>query len=160
MVAEVSLRPIREDDRELLFRVYASTREEELAQVTGWTAEQKEAFLRMQFDAQHAYYQEYYAGADFQVVELDGEPVGRLYLARWEEEHRIVDVAILPGHRGRGVGSRLLAEVIAEADAAGKPVSIHVEMNNPARRLYDRLGFVPAGEHGVYVLMRRPVPAR
>ncbi len=156
MTAEVSLRPIREEDREHLFRVYASTREEELAQVD-WSPEQKEAFLRMQFEAQHAYYQEYYAGAAFQVVELGGEPVGRLYLARWEEEHRIVDIAILPGHRGRGLGTGLLREIIAEADRAGKPASIHVEMNNPARRLYDRLGFVPAGEHGVYVLMRRPV---
>jgi ribosomal protein S18 acetylase RimI-like enzyme len=156
--ADVTLRPIRDDDREFLFRVYAATREEELAPVP-WTPEQKEAFLRMQFDAQHAYYQEHYAGADFDVVLADGEPVGRLYLARWTREHRIVDIAILPAHRNRGLGTELLRRILAEADGAGKPVSIHVEMHNPARRLYDRLGFVPLEERGVYLLMERPVGA-
>ncbi len=153
---EVSLRPIRDEDREFLFRVYAGTREEELAPVP-WTSEQKEAFLRSQFDAQHAYYQEHYAGADFQVVEVDGAPIGRLYLARWKREHRIVDIAILPPHRNRGLGSGLLRDIIAEADRVGKPVSIHVEMHNPVRRLYDRLGFVPVEERGMYLLMERPV---
>jgi ribosomal protein S18 acetylase RimI-like enzyme len=155
----VSLRPIRDGDREFLFRVYAGTRQEELAPVP-WTAEQKEAFLRMQFDAQHAYYQENYAGAEFQVVLSGSAPVGRLYLARWEGEHRIVDIAVLPEHRGCGIGTGLLRDILAEADRAGKPVTIHVEMHNPARRLYDRLGFVPVEERGVYLLMRRPVPPR
>lgn len=152
----MTLRPVRAEDREFLFHVYAGTREEEIAQVP-WSAEQKEAFLRMQFDAQHAYYQEHYTGADFRVVMADGEPVGRLYLARWAREHRIVDIAILPRHRGRGLGSGLLRDIIAEADGAGKPVTIHVEVHNPARRLYGRLGFVPIEERGVYLLMERPV---
>src|SRR4028119_657085 len=85
--ADVTLRPIRDEDREFLFRVYAATREEELAPVP-WTPEQKEAFLRMQFDAQHAYYQEHYAGADFDVALADGEAVGRPYLARWARARR------------------------------------------------------------------------
>lgn len=156
---DVSLRPIHDEDREFLFHVYAGTREEELAQVADWSPEQKEAFLRMQFDAQHAYYQEHYRGADFQVVLVDGEPVGRLYLARWEGEHRIMDIAILPAHRNRGFGTLLLREILDEADRVGKPVSIHVEIHNPARTLYDRLGFVPVEERGVYLLMRRPVGA-
>ncbi|HEX8274386.1 MAG TPA: N-acetyltransferase [Longimicrobiaceae bacterium] len=153
---DVKLRPVRDDDLEFLFRVYAGTREEELAPVP-WSAEQKEAFLRMQFDAQHAYYQEHYAGTDFAVVLADGEPVGRLYLARWTREHRIVDIAILPAHRNRGLGSELLRRILEEADGARKPVSIHVEMHNPVRRLYDRLGFVPVEERGMYLLMERPV---
>lgn len=154
----LSFRPARDEDHEFLFRVYAATREDELASVP-WPPEQKEAFLRMQFEAQHAYYQEHYAGSDFLVVLVDGEPAGRLYLARWVREHRIVDIAILPEHRNRGIGTRLLSDIIAEADAAGKPVSIHVEMHNPVRRLYDRLGFAPVEERGMYLLMERPVGA-
>ena len=151
---DVSLRPIRDDDLDFLCRVYASTRMEELAGVP-WTPEQKQVFLRFQFDAQHRYYQENYAGSTFDVVLVDGEPAGRLYVARWEKEIRIVDVAMLPEHRGRGIGSRLLAAVLAEGDEAGKPVSIHVEASNPARRLYERLGFRQVEDKGVYVLMRR-----
>ena len=153
----VELRLIRDDDLPFLLRVYAATREEELAPVP-WTRAEKDAFLASQFALQHEYYQQHYADASFQMILADGEPVGRLYLARWEHEHRIVDVAILPEHRNRGIGSRLLADILAEADAAGKPVSIHVELQNPARRLYDRLGFRPVEERGVYVLMRRPLP--
>ena len=89
------------------------------------------------------------------MIVAGGEPAGRLYVARWEDEIRIVDIALLPEHRGNGLGTSLLQELIEEADAAGKPLSIHVEQNNPARPLYARLGFEEAGEFGVYVLMRR-----
>lgn len=89
------------------------------------------------------------------MIVVDGEPAGRLYVARWEREIRIVDIAVLPAFRGRGVGTELLHRLMEEADAARKPLTIHVERENPARTLYDRLGFRPAGEHGVYVLMER-----
>jgi ribosomal protein S18 acetylase RimI-like enzyme len=151
----VTLRPITELDLEFLFRLYASTREEELALVS-WTPEQKEAFVRQQFGAQHAHWTEHYPGASFDVIEHAGEPIGRLYVDRWEREIRIVDIAIVPAWRNRGIGRRLLEEVFAEGDATGKAVSIHVEVFNPARRLYDRLGFVPKAERGVYLLMERP----
>jgi len=150
--AAVTLRPITPDDAPFLYRVYASTREEELA-VIDWTPDQKAAFLKMQFDAQHAYYQQHYAGAAFQVILVDGEPAGRLYLARLPEELRIVDIALLPAYRGAGIDTRLIREVLAEAAGAGKVVRIHVEQYNPARRLYERLGFVPVGEFGIYIHM-------
>jgi predicted GNAT family acetyltransferase len=61
---------------------------------------------------------------------------------------------VTPAFRGRGIGTGLLEELIAEAGASGRSLSVHVERQNPARSLYERLGFVPAGEHGVYVLMK------
>jgi GNAT superfamily N-acetyltransferase len=148
----VAFRPIRPDDEPFLYRVYASTREEELRPVP-WTAAQKEAFLRQQFQAQHAFYQEQYAGARFEIIVRDGQPIGRLYVARWDEEIRIVDIALLPEHRGAGIGTGILRDLLAEAAAAGKPVRIHVERLNPARQLYERLGFVPVADKGVYYLM-------
>lgn len=153
MVARVELRPARDEDRSFLRAVYGSTREEELAP-TGWTREQKDWFIAQQFDAQDAYYKEHYTGATYDVVIVDGEPAGRLYVARWEDEIRVMDIALLPSFRGLGIGSRLLEPLLAEAAAAGKTVSIHVERSNPAMSLYRRLGFVEAGEHGVYLLMR------
>lgn len=140
---------------EFLYRVYASTRTDELARLP-WTEEQKEAFLRQQFNAQHAHYQEHYHDAAFQVVLKDGVAIGRLYVARWPSDIRIVDVALLPEHRGGGVGTRLIRELFAEGDASGRRVSIHVEVFNPARRLYERLGFVQTEDKGVYVFMERP----
>jgi ribosomal protein S18 acetylase RimI-like enzyme len=150
----VTLRPASPEDREFLLSVYASTRTEELAPVP-WTDEQKAAFLRMQFDAQDAHYRAHYEGATYAVIEVDGVPAGRLYLHRRPKEIRLVDISLLPPFRGAGIGTRLLAELIAEAKAGGVPLTIHVEMSNPARRLYERLGFAPVEEHGVYLLMKR-----
>ncbi|MBV8201999.1 MAG: GNAT family N-acetyltransferase [Acidobacteria bacterium] len=149
---KVACRPIAPGDEELLFRIYASTRSEELAPVP-WTAAQKEAFLRMQFRAQSADYAANYPGAAFQVILLDGMPAGRLYVDRRGDELRIVDIALLPEHRGAGIGGVLLRELLTEAAAAGKPVRIHVESMNPALRLYERLGFRRIGDFGIYLLM-------
>ena len=148
----ITLRPITPDDEEFLCQVYASTREEELA-LTDWDPAQKAAFVQMQFAAQHRYYQENYRQTTFDVILVGGQPAGRLYVARWAKQIRIVDIALLPEYRNAKIGSTLLHELMMEAAAAGKPVSIHVERYNPALRLYTRLGFVPIGEHGVYFLM-------
>jgi GNAT superfamily N-acetyltransferase len=154
---QLELRPIRDEDLPFLRALYGSTRELELAQVP-WSEEQKEAFLDLQFGAQHSWWQQHSTGARFDLVVVDGAPAGRLYVDVWEQEVRVVDIALMPGHRGGGLGTRLLQGVFAEADAAGKPVSIHVEVFNPARTLYQRLGFVEKGTHGdVYILMERPV---
>jgi GNAT superfamily N-acetyltransferase len=152
----VTLRPITDADLSFLLHLYASTRVDELVQVP-WTDEQKAAFIIQQFEAQHVWWQEHYTGARFDLVLVDGEPAGRLYVDVWEREIRVVDIALMPAHRGGGIGSMLLRRIFEEGDAAGKPVSIHVEVFNPARRLYERLGFVEKGAHGdVYVLMERP----
>jgi len=155
--AGLRFRPIGEADLPFLARLYASTRMEELA-VTVWSDAQKISFLQSQFDAQHAHYQKHYTGSEFFVVEQAGAAIGRLYLARWTSEHRIVDIALLPEHRGRGWGTALLFDLLDEAVAAGKAVTIHVEKFNPAMSLYRRLGFVAAGEEGAYDLMRWQPP--
>jgi len=148
----VALRPSTPADRELLFRVYAGTRAEELAPVP-WPAEAKVAFLRQQFDAQDAWWRTHYAGATFDVVVVDGRDAGRLYLWEGETELRVVDVALLPEARRRGVGTRLLGGVQARARAAGKAVTIHVERTNPALALYERLGFRLVEDKGVYLFL-------
>jgi ribosomal protein S18 acetylase RimI-like enzyme len=156
--AGLTLRPMTDADLPFLARLYASTRMEELAVVADWSEAQKATFLQMQFDAQHAHYQQHYAGADFLVIEQAGEAIGRLYLARWAREHRIVDIALLPEQRGQGLGSALLQDLLDEAAAAGKAVTIHVEKFNPALRLYRRLGFAAVEDKGVYDLMRWSAP--
>ena len=149
----VSYKPINDLDRDFLYLVYASTRADEL-KITDWDEGQKGAFLDMQFSAQHQYYQEHYKDADFLIILKDNQEAGRLYIARWPEEIRIVDLALLPEFRNSGIGSKILGDIINEAKALEKPVSIHVERFNPALNLYRRLGFSKVGEHGVYDLMK------
>ena len=152
----ITVRPAQPADEELLFHIYASTRTEELAQ-TDWSEAQKEAFLRQQSAAQLAHYRQHYPGALFALIEAGGAPIGRLFLYQTPHEHRLMDIALFPEWRNRGIGTRLTEEVLAAADAAGAPVSLHVERFNPAYRLYARLGFREVEERGVYVFMTRPV---
>ena len=136
----IGLRPRAASDDAFLRALYAGIRMPELAQVD-WTHEAKQAFLSTQFDAQTKHYDEAYHAAVY-----DQAP----------DDVRIVDIALVPEACGQGIGGKLLSDVIAAANAAGKSVSIHVEQFNPALRLYRRLGFEQVGEFGVYYLMRRP----
>lgn len=152
MPADYTLRPIDDRDLPFLERLYASTRSEELAGVP-WSDEQKAAFLHQQFTAQHAHYRERYPGASLELVERAGRPVGRLYVARWPREIRLMDVAVAAGERGRGLGTALIESVLEEGRRTGRTVTIHVEHQNPARRLYERLGFRLKEDKGMYLFL-------
>lgn len=149
----VGLRPVLTEDREFLFQVYAASRSEEL-KLVDWDDIKKDQFLRMQFAAQDKYYREYYASAAFWIVLAEGRPCGRLYMDRWDAELRIMDIALLPDFRNRGIGTALLKQIMESGRMLCLPVTIHVEQFNPALRLYQRLGFLPVRENGVYLLMR------
>jgi ribosomal protein S18 acetylase RimI-like enzyme len=150
-------------DDVFLFELYASTRAEEFA-AWGWSAAQQEPFLRMQWLAQKRGYEARYSSQGHCIVELDGRPAGRLWVVRGEHELRLVDVTLLPALRGKGVGTVLLRALQEEATAASKPLRLHVTRNNPALRLYTRLGFTPMAEAGqgasepYLALEWRPVP--
>ncbi len=114
-----------------------------------WTDEQKDAFVRQQFDAQTTYWDEQYPEAERSIVDVDGVPAGRLYVQRWPKEIRLVDIALLPEFRGRGVGTELIqAALLRSRHGPERAVTIHVEIFNPARGLYERLGFVVEGRTG------------
>ncbi|MSW68464.1 MAG: GNAT family N-acetyltransferase [Actinobacteria bacterium] len=143
------MRPSTDADREFLVGLYGSTREEELAQVS-WAPGQLEAFVRMQFTAQDTEYRRLNPHGSFDIVEVDGRPVGRLIVDRRPGDIRVVDISLVPHARGAGIGRRLLGDLVAEARATGRIVSIHVEAHNRAAGLYARLGFAVAEDLGVY----------
>lgn len=149
----VTLKPLLDQDLEFSFQVYADSRAQELEQ-TGWPDEQKLSFLHMQFDAQHKHYSEYYPEASLDIIMLEGVPIGRLYVSRWESQIRIVDIAVLRQYRGQKIGSQLLNDLVAEAKSKQQEISIHVEKSNPALQWYSRLGFKPLEDKGVYTLMK------
>lgn len=154
-----TLRPETEDDTPFLFRLYASTREQELAQAIGWSAEQKLAFITQQFQAQRQHYRNFIPNCSYQVIEHDAVPVGRLYLEERVTQVHITDIVLLPEMRGNGAGTAMLKALIGFAHARGKGLGIFVEKFNPALRLYRRLGFVEIGDSDVYLEMDCPVEA-
>lgn len=147
-----TLRPTSAEDDAFLFTLYAITREAELAP-TGWSDEQKAAFCAQQFHAQDSHYRKNYPTAQFFIIEVENQPAGRLYVDHWEKEIRIMDIVLLPKFRGQGIGTHFLQELQKEAQNASKVLSIHVETFNPAKRLYERLGFLVEEDVGMYHFM-------
>ena len=139
-------------DAPFLLEVFTSTRED-IQRIVDWTDEQKVGFCQMQFNAQHTYYQEHYADAEFLIIETGDCQVGRLYIERWEKEFRIIDIALLSIHRQQGIGSSILRAIQMLAQQESLGVTIHVEHYNSALRLYHRLGFHKVNDTGVYYLM-------
>ncbi|WP_084250329.1 GNAT family N-acetyltransferase [Sphingomonas mali] len=147
-----SLRPETDDDLPFLMQLFASTRADELALVP-WSEEQKRAFLIQQFSAQRKHYRSFLADTRYDVLERDGVPVGRLYLNERRTRAHIVDIALMPGSRANGIGTAIITALQDYARARGKGVDIFVERTNPARSLYNRMGFNVIREEDIYLEM-------
>src|ERR1044071_661537 len=104
MSKDITLRPVGPDDHEFLIEVYASTRAEELALVP-WSSEQRDMFVRSQFAAQQEHYAQKYPAASHDIILFESRPVGRLYVARLDQEIRIIDITLLPAERNVGIGT-------------------------------------------------------
>ena len=149
----VTLRPAGDSDYDFMRRLYHSTRAEEM-QHFPFDEAQKIAFLDQQFAAQFEHYGIHYPTCERNIVEKGGQPIGRLWLDEWNDQIRLVDIALMPECRGSGIGTQLVQGVLSRGAASGKPVTIHVEAFNPALHLYERLGFEHVDTNGMYYLMR------
>ena len=147
-----SLRAATPADEAFLFRLYQSTREEELS---GWDPQLRAGFLTMQFAAQQRGHRGAYPAAERSIIELKGEPVGSFLAHRGNAQLRLVDLALLPEARGLGIGGSLVQELIQEAAAAGRVFALQVACTNRARNLYQRLGLRVIADDGVYASMER-----
>lgn len=153
----LACRPRTGDDIGLLRALFASSRRDELA-LMGWGPEQQQSFVDIQLRAREQHRQATRPDAELGIVTLDELPVGQLDLDRRPDGIEIVEIAIVPGLQGHGLGTALLAQVLAEADAADLPVLLNVEVaNEGARRLYERHGFEVTGPVGpLHLGMTRP----
>jgi ribosomal protein S18 acetylase RimI-like enzyme len=149
----VTQRAATPEDREFLYRLFASSRLD-VMQFPGWSDAQREVFLRVQFQARGAHYAAQFPHGDVRVVERDGAPVGSLHTDRTGDDLRLVDLAIVPEQRGAGLGTEILRGVLEDARALGKRVVLHVEVHNRAARLYARVGFTEVANDGIYRRMQ------
>lgn len=134
------LRPAGAEDAEFLFGLYSSTRASELA-AWGWEPAQQAAFLRMQHLAQARHYSLAFPQARHDLVIYEQIPVGRILVWPGPDAFTLVDIALLPEYRSRGLGTALLKDLQKEAQQSQRPVQLKVFRGNPAARLYERLGF-------------------
>lgn len=149
---QLALREEAATDAAFLCALYAATRREELAHVP-WPDETKLAFLADQFHKQGEHYRKNYVGAELLVIEAAGERIGRIYLYPSEREIRLMDIALVDARRGHGIGGELIRAVMDIAREDAVELTLHVEPNNPALKLYERLGFRLIEERGVYLFL-------
>jgi ribosomal protein S18 acetylase RimI-like enzyme len=115
----------------------------------------------MQFNAWLQGYRAAFPRAQFAIILWGDQPIGHIIINRAQEEFRLVDIALLPPHRGRGIGTALVQDLLREAAAAQKPVRLSVLRGQRAFRLYQRLGFEITGQAGPRDQMEwrgRPLP--
>ena len=156
--SNISLRPVVLDDQDFLIEVYARTRAEEMA-IVPWTDEQRDQFIRSQFNAQQNHYAQKYPNGTHDVIQSDGRRVGRLYVARLDQEIRIIDITLIPAERNRGIGSYLIKQLLEEARSKNKMTRIYVEEFNPSLNLFKRFGFNMSEQQGFHLLMEWIPPA-
>jgi ribosomal protein S18 acetylase RimI-like enzyme len=150
----LNLRPEEDGDAAFLLSLYLSVRWPEL-DGTNWPDAAKYNFLSSQFQIQTRQYRDHYSGMERWIVNSPAGPVGRLYLLLAEAEWRVVEFSLMPEWRNRGVGTALLEELGKNADAAGKPLRLHVAQDNPALHLYLRLGFEVRTTDSLYWMLER-----
>ena len=148
----ILLRAVTPADESFLLQVYAGTRAAEMA-LTPWDTAQRDAFLQMQFAAQTQSYWSQYPRSVHQIIEADGRPVGRVWVARRDGNIHILDIALLP-ESNADIGAQIVADLMREGEAAQQSVSIYLEAFDPAQSVFEQLGFKPVEQTGFHCLMQ------
>ncbi len=149
----VSIRPATAQDRELLLRIYASTRARELALVP-WDAAQKSLFLRRQFAFQDQHYRTQFPDAEYSIVVHNGEDAGRIFITRDESRIHVLEFTILPEHRGRGVATEIVRRLKEEARGKALPLTTYLDQLSDSQAWLEKRGFTRISDEGIHYLMR------
>lgn len=138
----ITLRPQRPDDSIFLYALFRSHAVDGLASAPLDDAA-REALIRMQFLAQAAGYQAQHPDARFDIIQQGDAPIGRLVVDSSGDVAWIVDIALMPNHRGQGIGTALLTRMMAQMKVPPGPVRSMVMFNNVrSLRMMTRVGFV------------------
>ena len=149
----MTLRAATAADQEFLRGVFAASRETEVAALAADPG-QLTTFIDMQFRIQQQSYQARFPAAENSIIVVDGQPIGRMLVDRSAEAIELIDIALMAAWRNRGIGTSLVRGLTVEAAGQSKPVLLEVLRTNPARRLYERLGFTGSSEDSMYIQMR------
>jgi ribosomal protein S18 acetylase RimI-like enzyme len=153
----ISLRPVQPGDEEFLYELFCETLDDALM---FFNIAQRDAILRLQFNAQLETYKAEFPGADHQIIMLNDRVIGRVMVERAATEHRGVDIALLREYRSEGIGTMLIGGLLDEAARAGKPFRISVVRSNPAIHLYERLGFKTTDETATHLYLEWTAPSK
>lgn len=143
----IAFRPASENDISFLYALHIATMKEYIDQTWGWD----DAF-------QESLFKKNYVPAEFQVITFNGSDIGMLSLEEREEEIFLRTIKIHPNYQSQGIGTAIISKIIADGTLNMKPVRLRVLKVNPAKRLYERLGFSTVEETSTHYIMLTSMP--
>jgi GNAT superfamily N-acetyltransferase len=138
----ICLRPGKQSDYEFLWWLHCATMRTYVDAIWGWDEAAQQRLFQERFDP-----------ARFQIVECDGEDAGYVSVERNEEFNFLSAIEVAPQVQNQGLGTSLIRDLQDEAAHRRVPLKLRVLQGNPARRLYERLGFVVTGETETHIMM-------
>lgn len=142
----IELRAAAPDDRAFVERTYFETQRWLIEALFGWRGEEIE----------RAKFAEHHNPASTQIISMDGVDVGWMSIERAFESLDLDGIYILPAYQRHGIGTALIRDLIADALERGVILRLNTAKINPARKLYERLGFVVTHEDLYKVYMEHP----
>lgn len=150
------LRPAAESDVDFRRNLFAASRTPSLTAV-GWDEEMTRSFLRSQFDLRERAYHGQFPNAETSMITYDGIPIGCMIVDRATDATTLVDIEIVPTHQGKGVATKCIKMIQADAATAKRPILLHVERGNErAFRLYQKLNFEIVNDESAHLQMVWP----
>jgi len=151
-ISGISFKAMSNKDVAFLCKLYCTTRWDEVMQAP-WDDKQRHKFLQQQFEAQHKHYQSHYPRSEYLIIQQNKQAIGRIYVDRNDTSICLIDIALMPEHKNQGLGTKLLKELLQEAQQTQKKIVIHVEKFNPAYQWYLKHGFHQVEDKGVHQYM-------
>jgi ribosomal protein S18 acetylase RimI-like enzyme len=142
-VPEYALRAAVRADRGVLFDLHRSTMKEYIEPIWGWDE-----------DLQQRIFEERLGLEDVRMVLVEGHVSGMVKVTRRPDEIFLARIEIAPTQQRRGIGSAIIREVLLDGLRERLPVTLEVLHGNPARALYERLGFLIVDENEERCFMR------
>jgi GNAT superfamily N-acetyltransferase len=137
-------RPATSDDREFLFTLHKISMRRYVEQIWGWDDLDQRQRLRSRYDPELL---------PMEIVVVNDQDAGCLIVERRNEELYLHYLVLLPSVQGQGIGSRIMVGLLQHADHVHLPLRLSVLAVNPARALYERLGFRIVEEDEVRIHM-------
>jgi len=142
-IPPIDFRQATEEDFDFLYAMHVATMKDYVDQIWGWD----DAF-------QESLFRERYTPNQIQVITFEGKNIGMISLEERTDDVFLRAIEILPTHQGLGIGARIIQEIIDDAASKQKPVSLSVLKVNPAKSLYERMGFSTIEETDTHFIMK------
>lgn len=146
--ANINTRSAGKEDREFLFALRTDAMKQYVEEIYGWDGE-----------FQRAYFERDFWPEEIRIIQSDGVDVGMYAMVQDEDGYKLKRIEVLPTYQNRGIGTEILKVLLARADMENKPIGLRVFKINPAKRLYERLGFEVTGETETHYLLARRIPS-